>query len=46
MVVDSHELALENVIELTNSSEKNFKKGNFKDAITEKLKALVRMTSR
>ena len=39
MVVDSHELALENVIKLIKSSEKNFKKGNFKDAIMEKLKA-------
>ena len=39
MILDSKELALENVIELTRSSEKNFKKGNFKDAIIEKMKA-------
>ena len=33
---DSEELILKNIIKLTRSSEKKFKKGNFKDAVLEK----------
>ena len=36
---DSGELALENIIKLTRSSEKKFKLGNFKGAIDDKMKA-------
>ena len=36
---DSNELILENIIELTRSSEKKFKLGNFKGAIDDKMKA-------
>ena len=35
---DSSKLALENIIELTKSSEKKFKEGNFKGAIDERRK--------
>ena len=35
---DSSKLTLENIIKLTRSSEKKFKKGNFKGAIDEKRK--------
>ena len=36
---DSGRLILENLIELTRSSEKKFKLGNFKEAIDDKIKA-------
>jgi len=36
---DSVELILENLIQLTRSSEKKFKLGNFKGAIDDKMKA-------
>ena len=36
---DSSELLLENVIKLTRSSEMKFKRGNFKGAIDDKMKA-------
>ena len=36
---DSSELLLENVIKLTRSSEMKFKRGNFKGAIYDKMKA-------
>ena len=36
---DSNELILWNIIELTRSSEKKFKLGNFKGAIDDKMKA-------
>ena len=36
---DSCKLALENVINLTKSSEKKFKQGNFKEAIIDKRQA-------
>ena len=36
---DSSELLLENVIKLTRSSEMKFKRGNFKGAIDDKIKA-------
>ena len=36
---DSSELILGNIIKLTRSSEKNFKQGNFKGAIDDKMKA-------
>ena len=35
---DSDELILDNIIELTRSSEKKFKLGNFKGAIDDKMK--------
>ena len=36
---DSNELILGNIINLTRSSEKKFKQGNFKGAIDDKMKA-------
>ena len=36
---DSGRLILENLIQLTKSSEKKFKKGNFKGALDDKMKA-------
>jgi len=36
---DSGELILENLIKLTRSSEKKFKRGNFKGALEDKMKA-------
>ena len=36
---DSSELILENIMELTKSSEEKFKRGNFKGAMDEKMKA-------
>ena len=36
---DSNELILENIIKLTRSSENKFKRGNFKDALDDKIKA-------
>ena len=36
---DSNELILGNIIELTRSSEKKFKLGNFKGALEDKMKA-------
>ena len=36
---DSHGLILENLIKLTKSSENKFKRGNFKGALDEKMKA-------
>ena len=36
---DSNELILGNIIKLTRSSEKKFKRGNFKGAIDDKIKA-------
>ena len=36
---DSGRLILENLIQLTRSSEKKFKKGNFKGALDDKMKA-------
>ena len=38
---DSREFVLENLINLTRSSEKKFKLGNFKGAIEDKMKANV-----
>ncbi len=38
---DSREFVLENLINLTRSSEKKFKLGNFKGAIEDKMKAKV-----
>ena len=35
----SRELLLENILKLTSSSEKKFKRGNFKGAIDDKIKA-------
>ena len=43
---DSNQLALENVINLTKSSEKKFKQGNFKEAITDKRQAKLIIKSR
>ena len=36
---DSHGLLLKNLIKLTRSSENKFKRGNFKEAIDDKMKA-------
>ena len=36
---DTSELILQNIIELTRSSEEKFKRGNFKDAMDDKMKA-------
>ena len=36
---DSNELLLENIIKLTRSSENKFKRGNFKGALDDKMKA-------
>jgi len=36
---DSNELILGNIIKLTRSSEKKFKRGNFKGALEDKMKA-------
>ena len=36
---DSYELILENLIKLTRSSENKFKRGNFKGALDDKIKA-------
>ena len=36
---DSGELILGNIIKLTRSSEKKFKRGNFKGALEDKIKA-------
>jgi len=36
---DSDELILENLIKLTRASEKKFKRGNFKGALEDKIKA-------
>ena len=43
---DSGAFILENLIELTRSSEKKFKLGNFKGAIDDKMKANAILTSK
>ena len=43
---DSGELILGNIIELTRSSEKKFKLGNFKGALDDKMKAISILKSK
>ena len=40
-MADSGELILTNIIKLTRSSEKKFKRGNFKGALDDKMKAIA-----
>ena len=43
---DSHVLILDNLINLTKSSENKFKRGNFKGALDDKMKANAILKSR